>query len=220
MFRTAYYGNPFLGLFFKANDEIVLAPIDVQEKNLGAIESGLGVETVRLSIGTSTLLGVYVAMNNNGIVVPKIIEENEVAILRKKWLNVLVSPELNNAHGNNLCVNDKGGIINPHVDSAEKRKMEDALGVELVPLSIAKYTTVGSACVASNKGFLAHYAAGEDEMKAIEGVLKVPGDRGTVNTGVGFVSTGVVHNSRGFVAGDASTGFEIGKIQAALGYLG
>ncbi len=219
MLRTAYYGNPFLGLFFRANDSIALAPIDAQEKNVHALIEALGVKVIRLTIAGSNLLGIYTAMNSNGIVVPNVIEERELAELKKEGLNVLVSRELNNAHGNNLCVNDKGGMINPRVDSAEKKKMEDTLGVELVPLSLAKYTTVGSACIANSRGFLVHYAAGPDEMKLAEEALRVPGDRGTVNTGTGFVGIGAVGNNRGFVAGDDCTGFEMGKLEAALGYL-
>lgn len=219
MQRITYYGNPFIGLFYKANDEIALAPLDAQEKGVNALEQALDVKVVRTAIAGSNLLGLYVAMNNNGIVLPNMIEANEVEVLRKTGLNILVSEELNNAHGNNLCVNDKGGLINPRVDSAEKKRMEDTLGVELVPLSVAKYTTVGSVCIASNKGFLAYYSASEDEIKAIEDALKVPGDRGTVNGGVGFVGIGLVHNNNGFVAGEASTGFELGKIESALGYI-
>lgn len=219
MLKTAYYGNPFLSLFFRANNSLALAPLDAQEKNIMAIKGALGVEVISLTIAGSNLVGIYTAMNNNGIVLPNIAEEREIAVLRKTGLNVLVSPELNNAHGNNICVNDKGGIINPRVDSAEKKKMEDALGVELVPLSIARYTTVGSACLASNKGFLAHYSATEQEIEAVASALGVQGDKGTLNTGIGFVGMGVIGNDKGFVAGEASTGFELGKVESALGYL-
>ncbi len=219
MLRTAYYGNPFLGLFFKVNSSTALAPVDAQEKNCKSLGEALGTEVLRLTIAGSNLVGVYTAMNNNGAILPNVIEEQETAALRKAGLNVYVSSEIHNAHGNNLCVNDKGGIINPRVDSAEKRKLEDALGVELVSLTIANYSTVGSACVATNRGFLAHYGASEDEMNAVEDALKVPGDKGTVNTGTGFVGTGIVCNEKGFVAGEDCTGFELGKAHAALGYI-
>ncbi len=219
MHRTAYYGNPFLGLFFKANDSIALAPVDAQHKNVLALEQELGTKVVQLTMASSNLVGIYTAMNNNGVVLPNVIEERELALLKKEGLNVLVSKELNNAHGNNICANGKGGVVNPHVDSGERKRMEDALGVELVPLTIANYSTVGSACTATNKGFLAHYAASEEEMKSLEDALKVPGDKGTVNMGTGFVGIGMVANSKGFVVGEASTGFEIGKMEAALGYL-
>ncbi|MDD5337157.1 MAG: hypothetical protein PHS02_01605, partial [Candidatus ainarchaeum sp.] len=123
MLRTSYYGNSFLGLFFRANDSVLLAPVDAPDKVVGAMESELKVRTVRASMANSNLLGLYTAMNNNGVVVPNVIEEGEARALKEAGLNVLASRELNNAHGNNLCVNDKGGLVNPHVDSSERKKM-------------------------------------------------------------------------------------------------
>ena len=219
MFRTVYYGNPFLGLFFKASNRLALAPIDAQEKNVESIKEKLGVDCALVSVAGSNLIGIYTAMNSNGIIVPNIMELSEIAILKKAGLNVYVSGELNNAHGNNLCVNDKGGLVNPRIDSAEKKKMEDALGVELVAMEIAKYPTVGSICVTTNKGFLVHYSASEDEIKLAGEALHVQGSRGTLNGGVGFLGVCTVHNDKGFVAGESTTGFELGKAESELGYL-
>ncbi|MBU0586640.1 hypothetical protein KJ780_03940, partial [Candidatus Micrarchaeota archaeon] len=143
MHKTAYYGNQFLGLFYKANNELALVPVDAQDKNIDAVRDALGVECVQTSIAGSNLIGLYTAMNSNGVILPNVTDEKEIAKLKQSGLNVYVSAELNNAHGNNLCVNDKGGIINPRVDSAEKKSMEDVLGVEIVAMSIAKYPTVG-----------------------------------------------------------------------------
>ncbi len=219
MLRMSYYGNPFLGLFFKANNSIALAPINLPEKNMLELTNTLGVKIIPISFGSSNLAGLYVAMNNNGIIVPNIIEENELVILKKEGFNILVSAELNNAHGNNICVNDNGGIINPHVNSVEKKKIQDTLGVELVSLSVARYTTVGSVCIATNKGFLTHYSTSEKEMKSIESALGVRGDKGTMNNGVGFMGISTIVNERNFIIGEASSGFEIGKIESALRYI-
>ncbi|MFA5076944.1 MAG: translation initiation factor IF-6 [Candidatus Micrarchaeia archaeon] len=219
MLRTSYYGNSFIGLFFRANDSVLLAPLDAPDKVVDALENELKVRAVRVSMANSNLVGIYTAMNNNGIVLPNVIEESERLELKKEGLNVFVSRELNNAHGNNLCVNDKRGIVNPRVDSAERKKMEDALGVEMAPVSLAGHTTVGSACASSADGFLAHYAIAEKELQEVEEALKVPGDKGTVNGGAGFVGLGVVHNKNGFAVGESTTGFEMGKVAGALGYV-
>lgn len=221
--RMSYYGNPFLGLFFRANNSIVFAPVNSSEKIISRLNDAFKVKIVKISFFNSDLIGLYTVMNNYGVIVPDIIESEELAMLKKELkeqgLNIFVSAELNNAHGNNICANDKGGIINPRINSAEKKKMEDALGVELVPLSIAHYNTVGSACIATNKGFLAHYAANESEIKSIERALRVPGDRGTANTGIGFIGISAIVNDNNFIIGEASSGFEIGKLQNALGYI-
>lgn len=219
MLKISYYGSPFLGIFFKANNSLILAPIDAQEKDVKAIENTLKVDTIKLLVAGSNLIGAYTVMNNNGIILPNLVRENEISILKKAGLNVLVSSELLNAHGNNICANDKGGIINPRINPEKRKKIEDTLGIELVPLSIAEYTTVGSACIASNNGFLVHYSASKDEIKKLEDALKVKGDKGTLNNGVGFVGIGIVLNDRSFVVGETTTGFEMGKVQNTLDYL-
>ncbi|MDD5340126.1 MAG: translation initiation factor IF-6 [Candidatus ainarchaeum sp.] len=219
MERCAYFGNPWIGMFIKTNDSVTMLPIDSMKKLEEAAEASLKTKILKVSAGGSNLIGVYVALNSNGAILPNIMNEAEVAEIKKAGLNVHVSAERNNAHGNNLAVNDKGGIINPYVDRAEARKMEDVLGVELVPMGIGGYTTVGSACIATNTGFLAHYKASEDDIARLKGALKVDGSRGTVNTGTGFVAYGIVVNRNGYIAGDGTTAFELGRLEEALGLI-
>lgn len=219
MRKTAYFGNPWIGMFIKTNDEVTMLPVDSMDKLDAIVKENLGTEIVKASIADSNLLGIYVAMNSNGLVVPNIIEERELSAIRKSGLNVHVSKERNNANGNNIAVNDKGGIVNPNCEKAEIKEMEDVLGVELVQKSIAGYSTVGSACIATNTGFLAHFKSSEDEMKELKDVFRVYGNKGTVNTGTGFVSYGVVVNKNGYVAGENTTAFELGRVEEALGLI-
>jgi translation initiation factor 6 len=153
------------------------------------------------------------------VILPNITTPEEVAALKALGLNVYHSKEKSNAHGNNLSVSDKGGLLNPHISRVECKRMEDALGVELVQMHIAKYSTVGSASLPGNKGFLIHYAASDEELKLASGAFKVGGDRGTVNMGTGFVSFGIVANSKGYVSGEATSAFEVGRAEAALGFI-
>lgn len=218
MKRIDYFGNPWIGMFVKTNDSFTLIPKDSPGKLENAMEP-LHTDVARVSVGESNLLGIYVALNNNGAVLPNISGENEVKGIKKLGLNVYHSKSRHNANGNNIAVNDKGGIINPNVSRTERKNMEDVLGVELVPMRIAGYSTVGSSCITTNNGFLAHYRASEDEMGEISSALKVSGLKGTVNTGVGFVAFGVVVNSKGYVAGKDTTAFEVGRMVEALGLM-
>ncbi|MBI5228197.1 translation initiation factor IF-6 [Candidatus Micrarchaeota archaeon] len=219
MRTSTYYGNSWLGMFIKTNDKITIVPIDAMDKLTEKISECLGTEIVRSSFGDSNLLGIYAVMNSNGIILPNIANENEVALIRKAGLNVYVSKERHNAHGNNLSVNDLGGLINPEVSREEMTKIQDVLGVELVPQMIANHSTVGSACLANNSGFLVHHKTTPNEVKEIESILKVPGTRGTVNTGTGFVSYGAIVNNKGYIAGEATTAFELGRIEEAFGLI-
>ncbi len=219
MRQTSYFGNPWLGMFIASNDRHSLIPVDSMKKFEDAVCEGLKTEVIKVSAGESNLLGIYIAMNSKGIVLPNIMRETETPKLAGLGLEMFVSEEKNNAHGNNIALNDKGGIINPDVAPEHRKAMEDVLGIELVPMTIAGSFTVGSACLVTNEGFLAHYKASDDEMAQLKSALKVSGSKGTVNTGTGFVSFGAVANTKGYLAGEATTAFEMGRIEEALGLI-
>lgn len=217
--KAAYFGNPWIGMFIRTNDEITMLPIDSMDKLGDMVRERLKTEVVKVGIADSNLLGVYVAMNSNGAILPNVAREEEIALLKKAGLNVYISKDLHNANGNNIAANDLGGIINPYVERAEAAAIGDVLGVELVPMTVAGFSTVGSACVATNTGFLAHYRSGEDDLARLRDALKVQGSKGTVNTGTGFVAYGAVVNSNGYVVGEDTTAFEIGRLEEALGLI-
>lgn len=215
----AYFGNPWIGMFIKTNDEKTFIPRDTHQKLADKIPENLKTDVVPLSIGDSNLLGIYIAMNSNGAILPGIASTEEASVVKKAGLNVYVSDDRNNAHGNNIVVNDKGGLVNEHIDRQQLRHMEDTLGVELFEGKIANYLTVGSACTAGNNGFLAHFAASETELANTKKQLKVDGSKGSINMGVGFIAYGVVQNNHGYIAGEKSSVFELGRVEEALGYL-
>lgn len=218
--RAAYFGNSFLGIFAATNNSHTLFPDEAPASFVGKVCGALGTKDVRCSIGESNLNGIYAAMNSKGIILPYFDKKVAEKIRKETGLEVYASRERMNAHGNNICVNDRGGIINEHVHPSERKNMEDCLGVELVPMHIGAFTTVGSMCIANNKGFLVHYVAKEEELKELEGIFKVSGMKGTANTGTGFVGVCILANDKGYVVGQATTAFEMGRVEEALGFLG
>lgn len=218
--RAAYFGNPFLGLFFCTNGKHTLFPIDAKESLVENVCSSLGTSPIRVNVQGHNLNGIYVAMNGNGIVLPSRTSDEERKLLEKETgLSVYVSNEKMNAHGNNIALNDMGGLINPNVGQKERLEMEGCLGCELVPFSVAGFTTMGSLCVANNKGFITHYAAGEREIAEMGEVLKVKGLPGSINMGTGFIAIGLLATDKGYFAGEATSSFELGRVGEALGLI-
>lgn len=217
--QFSYYGNSWIGMFIAGNDSVAFIPVDALDVVKKTIEHYLKTRVIKTTIAQSNLLGLYVAMNNNGIILPNIATEEEAALFRSLGLNVYLSRERHNAHGNNIAVNNLGGVINPAVSGAERKKIADVLGVELVPAKIASYATVGSACIVSDRGFLAHYQTTDEELKSLEEVFRVRGERGTMNTGSGFVAYGAAANKNGYVAGELSTAFELGQLVKAMDFV-
>ncbi|MCK4319837.1 translation initiation factor IF-6 [Candidatus Micrarchaeota archaeon] len=218
--NISYFGNPYIGLFLRTNETHTLVPLDATENFSSEIERFLKTETFSLSIYSSNLIGIYTAMNSSGIVLPNMVDKKEVEKLKKLESNIYVSSFRFNAFGNNFLVNDNAGIANPDVPKTELKKISDVLGIEIVPRTIAGYKTVGAACVATNKGFLAHYACPDEERKELESILKVKGSIGSVNRGTGFIALGVSANSKGYVCGESTTAFEMGRIEEGLDFIG
>ncbi len=215
--RAGYFGNPFIGLFFCTNNKHTLFPIDTKESLREEICSGLGTEAVIVNVQGYNLDGVYVAMNANGMVLPSMVSDEEKKFLEKETgLSVYVSGEKMNANGNNIALNDMGGLINPNIGERERIAMEECLGIELVPFTVAGFSTMGSLCVANNKGFLTHYSASEREIAEMGEVLRVKGLPGSINMGTGFIGIGLLATDEGYYAGEATSSFELGRVEEAL----
>ncbi|MEM4348494.1 MAG: translation initiation factor IF-6 [Candidatus Anstonellaceae archaeon] len=216
--KASNFGNPHIGIFAKASEKMVIADISSSPKLLQAL-SLLGKEIVQCTFGGMGMVGLFAAFNSNGIVVPPCSTNKEIEPFKKLGLNVAVAQSQFSAAGNNIAVNDFGGIANPMLPKEELKKVQDCLGVEIVQMKIANYFTAGSLVLATNKGFIAHNRATEEQIKELESVLRVPGQNCTLNTGTTFVSLCAIANSQGALFGELSTGFEIGRASEALGLI-
>ena len=127
-----------------------------------------------------------------------------------------IFPGKHTALGNLVACNDKGAVISPKI--SDPALVEDVLGVKVKVMEIAGHEEVGSCCIATNKGFIAHPEA-EDELRLLKRILKVEGKTGSVNFGFPFVKSGLVANSNGYLAGLGTTGIELGRVDEALGFL-
>ncbi|MCX6769906.1 MAG: translation initiation factor IF-6 [Candidatus Micrarchaeota archaeon] len=214
--KAANFGNPHVGLFAKANDSTAFVDISASPKLLSALPA-LGVKIKQTAFGGSGLIGIYLAMNNNGAVVPSFCSKEEISILKASGLSVATLPGQFCAAGNNVSANDFGAVANPEMPRRLLRELSDCLGVEVVPKSIAGFSTVGSCLIATNKGFAVHNRASEKEIAELSKIFKVGGLNCTLDMGVAFVSLGAAANSKGAVIGEATSGFEAGRLSEALG---
>jgi translation initiation factor 6 len=124
-----------------------------------------------------------------------------------------------NAAGNDILVNDFGGLVHPDMNETVIKEIEKVLQVPLQKGTIAGLKTVGMAAVATNKGVLCHPLVSEEEKQVLSNVFQVPVMIGTVNHGVPLIGSGLIANVKGFVVGSLTTGIEMGRIEEALGFL-
>lgn len=212
---SRYSGNPNIAVFATAGEGLALTAADADPGFIRTLESALGVDVIKVSVGGSFVVGSLVAMNSNGAIVSGLADDGEMAAISEKIRCVRLDDRLN-AAGNNILVNDNGAIVSPEYSEKTAEMIGDILGVEAVRSSIGGINTVGSICRVTNKGCACHMDASDEEIQLIKDVLKVEAIRTTVNHGVRAVGAGIIANSNGAVVGDESTPIELGKIEDAL----
>ncbi|MCX6767352.1 MAG: translation initiation factor IF-6 [Candidatus Micrarchaeota archaeon] len=214
--KASFEKNPFIGLFIRASERIVLVPRNAPKKLVDAAAETLGAEVVRLFVNQSYLLGLYTAMNSTGCVLPDFAEKEDIAILKKAGFNVALISSRFAAVGNNVLANDKGALANPELSKKDCGAISDCLGVKVSQFKVGGHSTVGSLNVVTNSGIFAYSEASEHELKRMEECFGVGATRGSANMGVPFNSLSVVANSKGAVVGELTSGFEITRVYEAF----
>jgi translation initiation factor 6 len=216
--RIKIAGSSLLGVFARCTEKVVIVPQEVGEADRLALEDGLKVEAVRALAGIGSVLGSLVAANSNGFVVTHHAGNEELKALRE-YGRVARLPARINAAGNVILVNDSAALVHPGLSSRACEAVEQTLGVKVEKGTIGGLKTVGMAGVATNKGLLLHPRVSEEEIAVLERLFELPVDVGTVNLGSPLVGSGVLANSRGYFAGEDTSGPELGRIEDALGFL-
>ncbi len=212
------YGNPNVGVYVAASDSYAIIPEDAEAGVEKVVMEVLKVDrVVRVKILDTRLVGVMVAGNSNGLLLPQGAEDEARFLGRVLSVNVALLPSRNNALGNLIVANDKAALVYPGLEREAVKTVEDVLGVEVFKSSIAGIGAVGSIIVVTNRGGIVHPEASEEELRFLEDIFKVPFETGTINFGIEFVRTGLVANSYGALVGEDTTGPEIARIQIALG---
>jgi len=216
---TDINGNPNVGLYGFANDHFCLLGEEVPETTAKQIGQVLGVPVHPISLCGTSLIGVFCAGNNHGIVIPDIVFADEKRRLEKLGIPFTVIKTRHTALGNNLLCNDQGCLASNELSADAKKSIRQALDVPLKPGSIATLDIVGS-CAAVNAGYcLVNKHMTPEEQAYIEELLGVVCTTGTLNMGSPFIRSGIICNKNGFVTGNASGGPEITNADQALGYL-
>jgi translation initiation factor 6 len=211
------YRSPNVGLFLRTNDDTLLLPFGFAETKAKKIKEYLDVEKImHVAIAGTRLIGPMAVMNNNGILLPSTVSDDEIRILKQTGLNVERLKSKFTAIGNLISVNDKGAIVSNLFKGEEDQNIKDILGVPLQTMSIGGYIQVGSMVVATNAGAIVHPKANDVEINRISEILQVEVEPATVNGGSPFLSSGIIANISSVIVGNLTTGPELIMISRAL----
>jgi translation initiation factor 6 len=211
--------NPSVGVFSQGNDRFAFVPPNAPEGFVKDVASALEVEVHITEVAEISLVGAMLALNNNGIVLPRNTTEDELSFFKSLDIKVIVIEDKPTALGNLVLANDNGAVVSSLFSQKARRDICDALDVEVEATALQGFKTVGSIGVTTQKGALMHPALSEDDLGFIENLLKVDVNIGTVNRGIGYIRTGLVANSTGAVIGKETTSPEITRIEDVLDLL-
>jgi translation initiation factor 6 len=212
------YRSPNIGVFLKANDRFLLVPKGLAQTKTDKLCESLQVISVPASIGESRLLGPLVSMNGNGVLVSRLAEDSEIGEIKAATgMNVSRLESKLTAVGNLVVANDRCALVSPVLDARAISEIRDVLGTEVERTPVGEYHQVGSFVVATNRGAAVYPGLDEKEVGRIGSSLGVDAYPTSVNSGVPFVASGIVANSRNAIVGSQTTGPELVFITRALG---
>jgi translation initiation factor 6 len=214
-----FAADPHIGVFARAFEEFAVVPPTASEEFTAAIAESLDVDVVKTTIQGSSIIGSLLAGNSNGMVVSGLVTEDERAVLAE-YGEVMTLGTTMNAAGNVILANNTFAGVHPEMPIDVAEEIGTFLGVPVRRLTFGGIKTVGMAAVATDRGVFVHARSSDAEIERLAGCtdgLQI--GAGTVNMGSGLVGTGVLANSKGYIAGIRTTGFELGRIEEVFGFL-
>jgi len=219
MERTvSFEGDPNIGVFMRAFDDIAVIPPETPEEVREQLKEALKVDLVETRIQGSSIVGSLLTGNSHAFIVSGLATTEEEALL-SEYREVFRLEHTMNAAGNVVLANDSFAAVHPDMPSDAAKAIGEVLQVPVARLTFGGIKTVGMAAVATNKGIIVHPRISRAEITRLEELVDIPVGTGTVNMGTGLVGTGLLVNGSGYLAGLATSGFELGRIEDVFGFL-
>lgn len=214
----AFRGDENIGIFTRVFEDVAFVPLNTADDYREALIERLGVEVVEVTIQGSAIIGSLLMGNSKGFVVSGLASPDEVAVL-EQYREVLRLENTMNAAGNIILANDQIAIIHQDMPEKVSEKIADHLDVDVLMMTIGGIYTVGMAGVATKRGILLNPRASKHEIEVIAEYTDLPIGTGSVNMGGVLPGSGLLANSNGFIAGAATSGFELGRIDEVFGFV-
>jgi translation initiation factor 6 len=212
------YRSSNIGIFLKANDNFSLVPMGLASTKAAKIGEFLKNSVIQASIAGSRLIGPLVALNNRGMVVSRLTDQEEIRHLSNATgMRVERLESRFTSVGNLIAANDYGAVVSDVFGEESVKEIERALGVPVKRMRIGSFIQVGAMIAATNSGALIHPSATEKEISAIGSVLGFEPEPATINGGIPFVSSGLVGNSKAILVGTETRGSELVILGRAFG---
>jgi len=214
-----FQSNPNIGLYMFVNDKFCLLGIHVDEKKKKEIEDILNVPVYFISILGTELCGVFLAGNNDYLIIPEI-SKNELVeiekITSKHSVELICITDKLNTLGNNMCFGDKIIILNSDYPISFINSLKKKTNYEVIKLKNSDYKSAGGLIRFINEKYFVSQELTENEIAPI---LNKVGGIGSINKGAPFISSGIVGNKNGLILGSNCSSIEIQNIVESLNFI-
>lgn len=208
--------TPVIGVFSTCTEDFALVPCGTKASAMDLIAGNLHVQVLEVIMSQSSVIGSMVRGNSSGFVIPR---DSSIEGLEGIDLPISNLPDKLNAVGNIVLANDSAALVHPELSDRSIDIIAQTLKVDVHRGTIAGLKTVGMAGAVTNKGLLVNPKVTAQELAFLEEIFDLPVDLGTTNYGTPMVGSGLLANSKGYVAGSKTTGYELGRIEGALGFI-
>jgi translation initiation factor 6 len=213
IYRASVRKSSFIGVYCSVfGDKAIASPV-VPTGFKMKLRDLLRAEAAITTVGSVSSVGMMIAMNSRGFVVPKTANDDELAAL-EQHSKVLVVEDKMSALGNLIVANDKGAVISDLISEHAASQISDFLGVDHIRMSVGKYRTIGSLFAVSNEAGIASPLVDEKTLAQVSSALQIKMVPTTVNDGERLVKLGVLLNDRAIVVGKNTNGVELMSLQA------
>jgi translation initiation factor 6 len=218
MIRTVdIYDTPMIGVFATCTEDVVLIPPNTKPETCALLENSLNVRVVETIVNGSVVVGALSRGNSNGFLVSHGTDTDELQKLTGVQVEIL--PDKLNAVGNIVLANDYAALVHPELSDKAIEAIARTLKVEVYRGTIAGINNVGMAGVVTNRGLIIHPKVTLSERENLEKIFELPVNLGTTNFGTQMLGSGLLANSKSYLAGSETTGPELGRIEEALGFI-
>lgn len=212
-------GNSSIGIFGIATDQYSIFPYNIKEKTLDQIKKTLKVDLVITSISNSHLTGLFAVGNNNHLLLPDFVTDDEIANIKNQLnekITIHIIKSKITALGNTIVSSDSVALVHPEFTQEEKKNIADCLDVSIDSKYILNSPLVGSLIFKNLNGLLTHPLIPERDLEWLSNYFKIPSDVVTVNRGTPFPRPGIIANKNGILTGSDTSGPEMMRIYEIL----
>lgn len=211
--------NPNIGLFIFANDKFAICGKNINSSQIEEIKKTLEVPVYQMTILGTDLIGVFLAGNNEKIIIPKIYSfelEELNKITKEHEIELIEIEDKVNSFGNVITLTNDSIIAGNLINKSLKEKLEKKTKLKILNLENKEFNGAGSVFIFANNKLFASQVLNQEDVKDFEDKIS---SVGSINSGSAFIASGTVANKNGIIIGSSSSTIEIQHIVETLEYI-